>query len=152
MIAILCLVSAVVPTGTMLAYGINDQNNNDQNNNDQNNNDPRNQACYNSGFGDGRQNTPYSQNMFSQCGINGRAYYEGFLSGCISGQGKDYFSCQKLTNTPIGGSSGSSGGGINGQGGGGGGGINGQGGGGGFNGFGGGGSNGQGGGGGGGSR
>jgi hypothetical protein len=147
MIAILSVVSAVVPTGTMLAYGINDQNNNDQNNNDQNNNDqnnndqnnndPRNQACYNSGFGDGRQNTPYSQNMFSQCGINGRAYYEGFLSGCISGQGKDYFSCQKLTNAPIGGSSGSSGGGSNGQGGGGG-----------FNGFGGGGSNGQGGGGG----
>jgi hypothetical protein len=24
------------------------------------------------------------------------------LSGCISGQGKDYFSCQKLTNAPIG--------------------------------------------------
>jgi hypothetical protein len=136
MIAILSVVSAVVPTGTMLAYGIKDQNNNDQNNND-----PRNQACYNSGFGDGRQNTPYSQNMFSQCGINGRAYYEGFLSGCISGQGKDYFSCQKLTNTPIGGSSGSSGGGSNGQGGGGG-----------FNGFGGGGSSGQGGGGGGGSN
>jgi hypothetical protein len=140
-IAILSVVSAVVPTGTMLAYGINDQNNNDQNNND-----PRNQACYNSGFGDGRQNTPYSQNMFSQCGINGRAYYEGFLSGCISGQGKDYFSCQKLTNAPI---SGSSGGGSNGQGGGG---SNGQGGGGGFNGFGGGGGNGQGGGGGGSSR
>jgi sortase (surface protein transpeptidase) len=39
MIAILGVVSAVVPTGTMLAYGINDQNNNDQNNNDQNNNE-----------------------------------------------------------------------------------------------------------------
>jgi hypothetical protein len=117
-IAILSVVSAVVPTGTMLAYGSNDQNNND----------PRNQACYNAGFGDGRQNNPYSQNMFSQCGINGRAYYEGFLSGCIAGQGKDYFSCQKMTNAPIGGSSGSSRGGSNGQGGGGG-----------FNGFGGGG-------------
>jgi hypothetical protein len=141
MIAILSVVSAVVPTGTMLAYGIKDQSNNDQNNND-----PRNQACYNSGFGDGRQNTPYSQNMFSQCGINGRAYYEGFLSGCISGQGKDYFSCQKLTNAPISGSSGGSGGGSNGQSCGGGGGRNGQ------SGFGGGGSNGHGGGGGGGSR
>jgi hypothetical protein len=145
LIAILVLSTSIpfVSAGNMFAYGSNDQNNNDQNNNDQNNNDPRNQACYKSGFGDGRQNNPYSQNMFSQCGINGRAYYEGFLSGCISGQGKDYFSCQKMTNAPIGGSSG---GGSNGQGGGGGG-SNGQGGGG-FNGFGGG-SNGQGGGGGG---
>jgi hypothetical protein len=64
--------------------------------------------------------------MVNQCGINGRAYYEGFLSGCISGEGKDYFSCQKMTNAPIGGGSSSGsqggdsfGGGGSGQGGGG---------------------------------
>ena len=59
----------------------------------------RNQACYNAGFGDGKQNHVYSQSMFNQCGINGKAYYQGFLSGCISGQGKDYFSCQRLTGS-----------------------------------------------------
>jgi hypothetical protein len=37
--------------------------------------------------------------MFSQCGVNSQAYYQGFLSGCISGQGKDYFSCQRLTGS-----------------------------------------------------
>jgi hypothetical protein len=137
-ITVLTVISAVVPTGTMLAYGSNDQNDNNRNDND-----PRNQACYNAGFADARQNNPYSQNMFNQCGINGRAYYEGFLSGCISGQGKDYFSCQKMTNAPIGSgssSSGQGGGGGSGQGGGGfgGGGSSGQGGGG-FNGYGGGG-------------
>jgi uncharacterized membrane protein YgcG len=85
---------AVVPIGAMVAYG---------------KNDPRNQACYNAGYTDGQQNNAYSKKMFNQCGINGRAYYEGFLSGCISGQGKDYFACQKLTNAPIGGGSSSNG-------------------------------------------
>src|SRR6188472_960107 len=146
-IVVLSALIGVVPIGAMVAYG--------RNNNDRNNNDPRNQACYNAGYTDGQQNNAYSKKMFNQCGINGRAYYEGFLSGCISGQGKDYFSCQKLTNAPIGGGGGSS----NGQGGnsassnGGGSSSNGKGGGGGggFGGFGGGGSsNGKGGGGGGG--
>jgi len=50
-ITVLSVISAVVPTGTMLAYGSNDQNDNNQNDND-----PRNQACYKAGFGDGRQN------------------------------------------------------------------------------------------------
>jgi hypothetical protein len=131
-IAILSIVFPVVSTGFMATYASNNQNNND----------PRNQACYNAGFTDGRQNNPYSQTMFSQCGVNGQAYYQGFLSGCISGQGKDFFSCQKLTNAPIGGGGGSSGGGggssQGGFGGGGGGGSSG-GGGGGFGGFGGGG-------------
>ncbi|MBA3751145.1 MAG: hypothetical protein H0X03_09710 [Nitrosopumilus sp.] len=91
-IAVLSIVSAVIPIGTVFTYGSNDQNNND----------PRNQACYNSDFTDGQQNHPYNQSTFTQCDINDRAYYEGFLSGCISGQGQDYFSCQKLTNAPIG--------------------------------------------------
>jgi hypothetical protein len=99
-IAVVGVLIAVVPTETMVTYGQNDGQSND----------PKNQACYNAGFGDGKQNHAYSQSMFNQCGINGKAYYQGFLSGCISGQGKDYFSCQRLTNAPVGGgSSGNSG-------------------------------------------
>ena len=99
----------VVPTGVMVAQASND---NDNNNDRNNNNDPKNRACYNAGFADGQKNNPYSQAAFNQCGVNGQAYYQGFLSGCISGQGKNFFSCQQLTNTPIGGSSsGSQGGG-----------------------------------------
>jgi hypothetical protein len=123
-IAIFSALVGIVPIGAMLAYATNNQNDNDNNNDNQNNDSPQNKACYNAGFADGRQNNPYSQTMFSQCGVNGQAYHQGFLSGCISGQGKDFFSCQKLTNTPIGGSSnsnGGGGGGSNGQGGGGGG-------------------------------
>jgi hypothetical protein len=41
--------------------------------------------------------------MVNQCGVKGHAYYQGFISGCITGQGKDFFSCQSLTNAPIGG-------------------------------------------------
>jgi hypothetical protein len=152
-IAIFSALIGVVPAGVMVV-----QASNDGNNDDNNNDSPQNRACYNAGFANGRQNNPYSQTMFNQCGINGEAYHQGFLSGCISGQGKDFFSCQRLINSSPGGGS------SNGQGGGGGGGFgpfsggssNGQGGGGGggfgpfSGGGGGGGSNGQGGGGGGG--
>jgi hypothetical protein len=120
-IAILSVLTAVVPGGVMVA-----QASTDRNNDDNNDDSPQNRACYNAGFADGRQNNPYSQTAFSQCGVNGRAYYEGFISGCISGQGKDFFSCQKLTGASFGG-----GGGSSGQGGGGGGGFGGFGGGGG---------------------
>jgi uncharacterized membrane protein YgcG len=112
-IAILSVLIAVVPAGVMVAQASNDRNNDDS---------PQNKACYNAGFADGRQNNPYSQAAFNQCGTNGRAYYEGFISGCISGQGKDFFSCQKLTGASFGGGSGSSGqggGGFGGFGGGG---------------------------------
>jgi len=100
--AILSLLVGIIPTGIMFAHASND------NNNDRNHDSPQNKACYNSGFADGRQNNPYSKTMFSQCGVNGRAYYEGFLSGCISGQGKDFFSCQKLTGASFGGGGGGS--------------------------------------------
>src|ERR671938_1867553 len=121
--AILSLLVGVVPVGVMVAHASNDRNNN----NDRNNDSPQNKACYNAGFADGQQNNPYSKTKFNQCGVNGQAYYEGFLSGCISGQGKDFFSCQKLTGASFGGG----GGGSRGQGGGGGGGFGGFGGGGG---------------------
>ena len=45
--------------------------------------------------------------MVNQCGVNGHAYYQGFIAGCITGQGKDFFSCQSLTNAPIGSGGGS---------------------------------------------
>src|SRR3954447_24845002 len=89
-IAVLCIISAIVPIGAMSAYGANN---------------PQNRACYNSGFSDGQRNNAYNQGQFSQCGVNGKAYYEGFINGCISGQGKTFFSCQQLTNSPLGGGS-----------------------------------------------
>ena len=97
--AILSLLVGIVPVGVIVAHASNDQNNN----NDRNHDSPQNKACYNAGFADGQQNNPYSKTKFNQCGVNGRAYYEGFLSGCISGQGKDFFSCQKLTGASFGG-------------------------------------------------
>ena len=39
----------------------------------------------------------------------GAMVYQGFISGCITGQGKDFFSCQSLTNAPIGSGGGGSG-------------------------------------------
>jgi hypothetical protein len=123
-IAVLIVVVGVIPTEFMVIYG-NSGGGGGAGSNNQNDNDPKNLACYNAGLADGRKNNPYSQKMFNRCGINGMAYYEGFLSGCISGQGKDYFSCQKLTNVPIGGAGGAGGSGqpgSNGSGGGGGGG------------------------------
>jgi hypothetical protein len=139
-IAIFSALIGVVPAGVIVA-----QASNDGNNDDNNNDSPQNRACYNAGFADGRQNNPYSQAAFNQCGPNGRAYFEGFISGCISGQGKNFFSCQQLTNSPLGGGGGSSsrGGGGFGPFGGGSGGSNGGGGGGGFGPFGGGGSGGS---------
>ena len=119
-IAILSVFVGVVPTGLIVAYATNDRNNDD--NNDRNDDSPQNKACYNAGFADGQKNnSPFSQTAFNQCGSNGRAYYEGFISGCISGHGKDFFSCQKLTGLPINGVGGGSGSGSNTNGGGGGG-------------------------------
>ena len=128
-IAVFGILIGVAPISVMVAHAQNDNDNdNDRNNNnEQNDNSPQNKACYNAGYADGRQNNPYSQKMLNQCTTlhNGRAYYEGFLSGCISGQGKNYFSCQQLTNSPVSRSNsngnGGGGGGSNGNGGGGGG-------------------------------
>src|SRR6266496_1865855 len=107
-IAIIVLITIIVSgsIGNMVVYGIIGGSGTSK---------QRNVACYNAGFSDGQVH-PYNQTTYNGCGINGRAYYEGFLSGCISGQGKDYFSCQKLTNAPIGGSS-QGGGGFGGGGG-----------------------------------
>jgi len=115
-IAILVLGTIIVSgsIGNMVAYGIIGGSGTSK---------QRNDGCYNAGFSDGRVH-PYNQTTYNGCGTNGRAYYEGFLSGCISGQGKDYFSCQRMTNAPTDGDGddggGSGGGGSGGHGGGGG--------------------------------
>ena len=98
-ISIFGMLAGVVLTTVMVAYASNGQNNNDDS--------LQNKACYNAGLRDGQKNSPYSQSMVNQCGVKGHAYYQGFISGCITGQGKDFFSCQSLTNAPIGGGSGS---------------------------------------------
>jgi hypothetical protein len=58
--------------------------------------DPLNQTCYRSCFNDGDQSTPYNQTVFSQCRPNDRAYYEGFISGCIVGLGIEHFACNQI--------------------------------------------------------
>ena len=93
-ISIFGMLAGVVLTTVMVAYASNGQNNNDDS--------LQNKACYNAGLRDGQKNSPYSQSMVNQCGVNGHAYYQGFISGCITGQGKDFFSCQSLTNAPVG--------------------------------------------------
>jgi hypothetical protein len=100
-IAIFSTGVGVISMGVMVAYATNDQNESDFS--------PQNRACYNAGLADGQKNIPYSQSMVNQCGVNGHAYYQGFIAGCITGQGKDFFSCQRLTNTPIGSGGGGSG-------------------------------------------
>lgn len=64
----------------------------DNNGNDENENDP----CYNAGFEAGRSST-FNQTQQSNCGTNGQAYYEGFISGCISSGAGDYFACDEKT-------------------------------------------------------
>jgi len=107
-IAIFITTVGVILMRVMVAYATNDQNESDFS--------PQNRACYNAGLADGQKNSPYSQSMVNQCGVNGHAYYQGFIAGCITGQGKDFFSCQSLTNAPIG--SGGGGGGSGNTGGG----------------------------------
>jgi len=89
-IAILGIIGTMGVTNTMVAYASNEDND------DENDNDPLNEACYRSGFNDAEQSHPYNQTAYSQCGVNDRAYYEGFVSGCIVGQSMDYSACQQI--------------------------------------------------------
>jgi len=47
-------------------------------------------------YNDGDQNKPYNQTAYSQCGPNDRAHNEGFISGCIAGQGVEYLACNQI--------------------------------------------------------
>lgn len=89
-IAILGIIGTIGVTNIMVTYA--STNDND----DENNDDPLNKACYDSGFSDAQQSHPYNQTAYNQCGVNDRAYYEGFISGCISGQGMDFSACQQI--------------------------------------------------------
>ena len=57
-----------------------------------NENDP----CYNAGFEAGQRGS-FNQTQQSDCGTTGQAYYEGFISGCISSGGGDYSTCDAKT-------------------------------------------------------
>ena len=39
----------------------------------------------------------FNQTQQSSCGSTGQAYYEGFISGCISSGGGDYSACDAKT-------------------------------------------------------
>ena len=55
-----------------------------------------NEPCYKTGFEAGRSGS-FNQTQQSECGNRGHAYYEGFISGCISSGGGDYFTCDSKT-------------------------------------------------------
>ena len=90
-IAILGMIGTMGVTDAMVTYASSDSDNNDDEITD-----PLNQACYRSCFNDGDQSTPYNQTVFSQCRPDERAYYEGFISGCIVGRGIEYFACNQI--------------------------------------------------------
>jgi hypothetical protein len=74
----LALVASIISMGNMVANGSNGEDNGD---------------CYNSGVTDG-QDHPFNQNKYDECGS---AYYEGFLSGCMSA-GNDREMCVSATD------------------------------------------------------
>jgi hypothetical protein len=76
--------------GNSMVYGTSDD---DEDDDDNDVNDP----CYNTGFEAGRSGT-FNQTQQSTCGTTGQAYYEGFISGCISSGGGDYAACDAKTN------------------------------------------------------
>lgn len=63
---------------------------------DDDDNDDENDPCYNAGFEAGRSGS-FNQTQQSNSGSTGQAYYEGFISGCISSSGGDYSACDAKT-------------------------------------------------------
>lgn len=59
-------------------------------------NDDENDPCYKAGYEAGRSGS-FNQTQQSGCGSTGQAYYEGFISGCISSGGGDYSACDSKT-------------------------------------------------------
>lgn len=58
--------------------------------------DDENDPCYKAGYEAGRSGS-FNQTQQSGCGSTGQAYYEGFISGCISSGGGDYSACDSKT-------------------------------------------------------
>jgi hypothetical protein len=91
--AIVLLSTIVVSSsvGNSMVYSSSDNGENEDGENG-NENDP----CYNAGFEAG-ENGSFNQTQQSNCGTTGQAYYEGFISGCISSGGGGYSACDAKT-------------------------------------------------------
>ena len=89
--AVVLLSTIVVSSsvGSSLVYSSDDDDDDGENDNE---NDP----CYNAGFEAGQRGS-FNQTQQSNCGTTGQAYYEGFISGCISSAGGDYSACDAKT-------------------------------------------------------
>jgi hypothetical protein len=86
-IVLLSIIVASLSVGNSMIYSSSDD---DDENNDEN--DP----CYKAGFEAGSSGS-FNQTQQSNCGSTGQAYYEGFISGCISSGGGDYSACDAKT-------------------------------------------------------
>lgn len=85
------LASAIIASlsvGNLMVYSSSDDDDDDENS-----------PCYHAGFEAGRGGS-YNQTQESTCSNTGfsHAYYEGFISGCISSGGGDYFACDSKTD------------------------------------------------------
>jgi hypothetical protein len=85
-LALLSTIVASLSVGSSMVYSSTD--------------DDENHPCYKAGFEAGRSGGSYNQTQQSDCGNTGysHAYYEGFISGCISSGGGDFFACDSKTD------------------------------------------------------
>ena len=79
-IALLSPIAASLSFGNSMVYASDDEN------------DDENDPCYKAGYEAGHSGS-FNQTQRSGCGTTGQAYYEGFISGCISSGGGDYSAC-----------------------------------------------------------
>jgi hypothetical protein len=67
---------------------------------EENTDDGWNDSCYDSGYRDG-QNGPFSEGTYDHCGDQtegDKAYYDGFIDGCISVEGNTRDVCESATD------------------------------------------------------
>ena len=90
-IVLLSAIAASLSVGNSMVYSSSDD--------DDDNDDDENHPCYQAGFEAGRSGS-FNQTQQNDCGNTGysHAYYEGFISGCISSGGGDYFACDSKTD------------------------------------------------------
>ena len=79
-ITLLSTIAASLSFGNSMVYASDDEN------------DDENDPCYKAGYEAGHSGS-FNQTQRSGCGTTGQAYYEGFISGCISSGGGDYSAC-----------------------------------------------------------
>ncbi|MGH9983325.1 MAG: hypothetical protein ACRD8W_05140 [Nitrososphaeraceae archaeon] len=91
-IVLLSTIGASLFVGNSMVYSSSDDDDDD----DDENND-ENDPCYKAGFEAGSSSGSFNQTQQSNCGSTGQAYYEGFISGCISSGGGDYSACDAKT-------------------------------------------------------